>query len=104
MWPSFIIGGILKFFGDATTLIGPMAISKIVNYVTLMQNTTINKKNNNGVYITSDYLIENGYFLGLVIFLAAILQSTLSQASTHFLNVEGIRLRTALQVRNAQEK
>ncbi|KAK0080738.1 hypothetical protein PV325_013438 [Microctonus aethiopoides] len=97
VWPSFIIGGILKFFGDATTLIGPMAISKIVNYVTLMQNTTINKKNNNGVYITSNYLIENGYFLGLVIFLAAILQSTLSQASTHFLNVEGIRLRTALQ-------
>ncbi|CAG5071449.1 Similar to ABCC1: Multidrug resistance-associated protein 1 (Homo sapiens) [Cotesia congregata] len=44
-----------------------------------------------------EQLMDNGYFLGVVIFMAAILQSTLSQASTHFVNVEGIRLRTALQ-------
>ena len=49
-------------------------------------------------FVTLNRLMSNGYFVGLIMFLAAIFQSTLSQASTHFLNVEGIRLRTALQV------
>ncbi|XP_034942129.1 ATP-binding cassette sub-family C member Sur-like [Chelonus insularis] len=97
VWPAFLVGGILKFFGDATTLIGPLAISKIVNYVEVMQNSTESGEKKFKNYITLQELLENGYFLGLLVFLAVILQSTLSQASTHFLNVEGIRLRTALQ-------
>lgn len=99
MWPSFLIGGILKLIGDTTTLIGPMAISKIINYVKLMQNNTqINYSNDANYILTFNEVLNNGYFLGFIIFLAAIIQSTLSQASTHCLNVEGIRLRTALQV------
>ena len=41
---------------------------------------------------------QNGYFLGLLVFFFSLLQSTLSQASTHILCIEGIRLKTALQV------
>ncbi|XP_011307390.1 ATP-binding cassette sub-family C member Sur [Fopius arisanus] len=97
VWPAFVLGGVLKLFGDATTLVGPLVISRIVNYVAIRQNSTHNNKDIYGRYMTWDELMENGYFLGIIIFGAAILQSTLSQASTHFFNVEGIRLRTALQ-------
>jgi hypothetical protein len=48
--------------------------------------------------MTFSEILRNGYFLGIVVFLAIILQSTISQASTHVLCVGGIRLRTALQV------
>lgn len=48
--------------------------------------------------MTFSQIIKNGYFLGILVFFATILQSTISQASTHVLCVEGIRLRTALQV------
>lgn len=98
VWFAFAIGGILKLFGDAITLVGPMAISKIMDYVTSTQNASIvypEVKSKN--FVTISQLMENGYFLGLLVFLAAILQSTLSQASTHILNIEGIHLRTALQ-------
>ncbi|XP_063983768.1 ATP-binding cassette sub-family C member Sur-like isoform X2 [Diachasmimorpha longicaudata] len=97
VWPAFVLGGVLKLFGDATTLVGPLVISRIVNYVAVCQNSTHKDRNIYGRYITWDELMENGYFLSIIIFGAAILQSTLSQASTHFFNVEGIRLRTALQ-------
>lgn len=76
-----------------------MAISRIITYVDSVQNETVKDR---GVglksFVTLDELMTNGYFLGLLVFLAAILQSTLSQASTHVLNMEGIHLRTALQV------
>lgn len=48
--------------------------------------------------MTFSQILRNGYFLGIIVFLATILQSTLKQASTHVLCVGGIRLRTALQV------
>ncbi|XP_046482248.1 ATP-binding cassette sub-family C member Sur isoform X1 [Neodiprion pinetum] len=98
IWRGFLIGGILKLFGDVMTLAGPMAISRIISYVDTVQNGTITDR---GVriksFVTLDELMQNGYFLGLLVFLAAVLQSTFSQASTHILNVEGIHLRTALQ-------
>ncbi|XP_015114991.1 ATP-binding cassette sub-family C member Sur [Diachasma alloeum] len=97
VWPAFVLGGVLKLFGDATTLVGPLVISRIVNYVAMRQNSTHKDREIYGRYMTWDELLENGYFLGIIIFGAAILQGTLSQASTHFVSVEGSRLRTALQ-------
>ncbi|XP_043281302.1 ATP-binding cassette sub-family C member Sur isoform X2 [Venturia canescens] len=99
VWPCFAIGGVLKLLGDATTLVGPMAISRIVDDVSSRQNSTvrISRSLQFEGFVTFGRLMENGYFVGLLMFFAAIFQSTLSQASTHFLNVEGIRLRTALQ-------
>ncbi|EGI61249.1 ATP-binding cassette transporter sub-family C member 9 [Acromyrmex echinatior] len=47
--------------------------------------------------LTFSQILKNGYFLGIVVFLVTILQSTLKQASTHVLCVGGIRLRIALQ-------
>ncbi|XP_076755199.1 sulfonylurea receptor isoform X2 [Xylocopa sonorina] len=96
IWRPFAIGGLLKLLGDAATLVGPMAISKILDYVSASQNGTANHQTSMGAMKFSE-IIQNGYFLGLLMFFVALLQSTLSQASTHILCVEGIRLKTALQ-------
>ncbi|KZC13248.1 ATP-binding cassette sub-family C member Sur [Dufourea novaeangliae] len=83
IWLPFTIGGLLKLLGDATTLVGPMTISKILDHVSTA--------------MTFSEVLQNGYFLALLVFVFAMLQSTLSQASTHVLCVEGIRLKGALQ-------
>ncbi|XP_029661257.1 ATP-binding cassette sub-family C member Sur [Formica exsecta] len=98
IWLAFAAGGALKLLGDITTLVGPMAISKIINYASDLQNNTIlNEDFSWKGAMTFSQILKNGYFLGILVFLATILQSTISQASTHVLCVEGIRLRTALQ-------
>ncbi|KAL0120319.1 hypothetical protein PUN28_008165 [Cardiocondyla obscurior] len=97
-WLTFAAGSMLKLFGDAVTLVGPMTIPKIINYASNLQNgTTINDNSSLKGAMTFSQILRNGYFLGIVIFFATILQSTLKQASTHVLCVGGIRLRTALQ-------
>lgn len=53
--------------------------------------------------MTFPEILENGYFLGLLVLFFSLLQGTLSQASTHILCVEGIRLKTALQVHSKIE-
>ncbi|XP_017767068.1 PREDICTED: ATP-binding cassette sub-family C member Sur [Eufriesea mexicana] len=95
IWCPFAIGGLLKLLGDATTLVGPMSISKILDYVSVSQNGTMNR--NTVTAMTFPEILQNGYFLGLLVFFFSLLQSTLSQTSTHILCVEGIRLKTALQ-------
>ncbi|CAB0021113.1 unnamed protein product, partial [Nesidiocoris tenuis] len=49
-------------------------------------------------FITWPNLLRNGYVMALIIFLGAMLQGSFSQASTHIISVEGIRLKTALQI------
>lgn len=41
--------------------------------------------------------VENGWIMGLLVLLATLAQASLSQASTHIVNMIGIRLRTSLQ-------
>ncbi|XP_043258607.1 ATP-binding cassette sub-family C member Sur [Colletes gigas] len=95
VWFPFAIGGVLKLLGDAATLVAPMTISRILDYVSASQNGTTSHRFRGTM--TFSEVLQNGYFLGLLVFVFAILQSTLSQASTHILCVEGIRLKTALQ-------
>ncbi|XP_018345324.1 PREDICTED: ATP-binding cassette sub-family C member Sur [Trachymyrmex septentrionalis] len=96
IWLTFAAGSILKFFGDAMTLVGPMTIPKIVNYASNLRNST-NENFFSKEILTFSQILKNGYFLGIVVFFVTIFQSTLKQASTHVLCVGGIRLRTALQ-------
>lgn len=49
-------------------------------------------------YLTLQEFISNGYVMSIVVLISALAQGSFSQASTHILNVEGIRLKTALQV------
>ncbi|XP_076279079.1 sulfonylurea receptor [Lasioglossum baleicum] len=95
VWFPFFIGGLLKLLGDAATLVGPMTISKILDYISVTQNGTSHRVYRSAM--TFSEVLQNGYFLALLAFVFALLQSTLSQASTHILCVEGIRLKTSLQ-------
>jgi ABC-type multidrug transport system fused ATPase/permease subunit len=126
----FAIGGLLKFFGDLTGLVGPLSISFIVEYIERKTNKTnltnenitvsnfINigtpatPDNDNIIYDTSsDYFdenskiyfpnwmdfITNGWIICVLVLIASLAQGTFSQASTHLVNLEGIRLKNALQ-------
>lgn len=41
--------------------------------------------------------IENGWIMGMLVLIASLAQASLSQASTHIVNMVGIRLRTSIQ-------
>ncbi|PSN38190.1 hypothetical protein C0J52_15039, partial [Blattella germanica] len=47
--------------------------------------------------LTITEFFSNGYVMGTIVFIAALAQGTFSQSSTHLVNVEGIRLKEALQ-------
>ncbi|XP_046995474.1 ATP-binding cassette sub-family C member Sur [Schistocerca americana] len=105
-WYLFLCGGIFKLLGDMVGFVGPLGISVIIDYVTDLQ---IHEQIKNGsqtqdtetycmIYFpTWDDFVRNGYIMGCIVLIAAIAQGTLSQCSTHIVNIEGIRLKNALQ-------
>lgn len=99
-WQAIILGGWLKFAGDLVGYVAPLGIQIMVNFV----NTSINSSTYCDYNATEAYyspsvieFISNGYIMAVIVFLSSFLQGTLSQASSHVLCVEGIRLKTALQ-------
>ncbi|XP_055905091.1 ATP-binding cassette sub-family C member Sur isoform X2 [Eupeodes corollae] len=160
-WPMFTLGGLLKFFGDLTALVGPISIDLIVSYVEQfykyqsdalmmeleakkhnvsmteqqMDKTFLQIANLRRAYIGASYpfdqgnysynnhydhqedlpvplvsktdiviyhpcwadLLSNGWAIAWFVFVASLAQGTLSQASTHILNMTGIRIKTSLQ-------
>uniref|UniRef100_A0A182JDM1 Uncharacterized protein n=1 Tax=Anopheles atroparvus TaxID=41427 RepID=A0A182JDM1_ANOAO len=50
-----------------------------------------------GLALTWSYLLANGWFVAVLVLVASLAQGTLSQASTHLMDAEGIRLKNALQ-------
>ena len=95
-WQAVLLGGWLKFAGDLVGYVAPLGIQVMVNFV--------NSSGSNETATGSDYyypsvteFLSNGYIMAVIVFLSSFLQGTLSQASSHVLCVEGIRLKTALQ-------
>lgn len=113
----FCLGGVLKLFGDITGLVGPLSIVYIVNYIeaqtnkSIVSTTQVSSIYNNQTIehfvleshsFDIDYpdwqdLLQNGWIISIMVLIFAIAQGTLSQASTHLVNMEGIKLRNALQ-------
>lgn len=157
----FIYGGLLKFVGDLTALVGPISITQIVEYIQINLNASLSAPtptpptqsfslandvyvshktainfynnynstaNNRKEYQTNDYadlssalsltpetefttineytgiyypnwvdFIGNGWIMAMLVLYATLIQGSLSQASTHIVNMIGIRLRTSLQ-------
>lgn len=138
----FAFAGILKLFGDLAALVGPVAITKIVEYIDINLNASApaltqstpaivfdgrtnlaenwNKSNyiertamalpvqisrvpqmineNTEIYYpTWNEFVSNGWIIALFVLFATLAQGTLSQASTHIVNMIGIRLRSSLQ-------
>ncbi len=99
-------------------LVGPLSISYIVDYIdkinitnsstdTTVNNNTISQQNPKINFIMNEnsqiyYLgwcdfIENGWIMGMLVLIASLAQASFSQASTHIVNMVGIRLRTSIQ-------
>ncbi|XP_016965404.2 ATP-binding cassette sub-family C member Sur isoform X2 [Drosophila biarmipes] len=125
-WQMFALGGILKLAGDLCALIGPLAIQNIVEYIEELYAQAVSPEepppeetalltasrilvnefdevfgtNIDRVRIYSSTwsdLLANGWCIAWIVLLAAITQGALSQASTHILNMTGIRIKTSLQ-------
>lgn len=123
-YKKFIIGGIFKLFGDLCGLIGPLSISYIVDFINLQvkrQHTATsgaivvneissignfhNESANNVSAINYRHadsvgwpeFVANGWIVSCIVLISFLLQGTLSQASTHFVNMEGIKIKNALQ-------
>lgn len=115
-----IFGGILKLFGDLCGLVGPLSISYIVDFINLQLS---NETNSNAsdlmiagagsamemkIFNENDYVtmmnfpnwsefIANGWIMAFIVLIAFLLQGTFSQASTNLVNMEGIKIKNALQ-------
>lgn len=121
IWPMFTLGGFLKLFGDFASLVGPVSISYIVDYFIHLNNATgavanassSIDSNDNDEEVKVFKLIKiqeadidfpnwnnylcNGWIMAFMVLIFALVQGTLSQASTHLINMEGIKIRNALQ-------
>lgn len=152
-WRMFAFGGLLKLFGDLATLVGPISITLIFEYIQRNLNVApstiaspgsstiaaaIDNSNNSLAHIAHMRLaddtnesnvlllssavvaspptstpminenteiyyptwtdfVSNGWIMALVVLCASLVQGTLSQSSTHIVNMIGIRLRSSLQ-------
>lgn len=133
----FAYGGLLKLFGDITSLVGPISITQIVQYIELANKSQqhsldflpavqparhsrlyglLDERNQNvsaelsrlpnDAGVSSRYtvyypdwtdFIGNGWIMGALVLIASLAQGSFSQASTHIVNMVGIRLRTSIQ-------
>ncbi|XP_073995302.1 sulfonylurea receptor isoform X2 [Rhodnius prolixus] len=92
-WKNFLLGGILKLAGDLVGLVAPLGIAVVVDYAAQSQLA----EQSQGYSVTVKDFLSNGYIMTAIIFISAVAQGSFSQASTHLVTVEGIRLKTALQ-------
>ncbi|CAB3242093.1 unnamed protein product [Arctia plantaginis] len=92
IWPNFYIAGILKLFGDMISVVPPLGLAIIIQYI----DGPV-KIYDHSTQVTVDEYLSNGYVMLLIVTLALISQAFLSQNSTHLVTVEGTRLKTALQ-------
>ncbi|XP_039293075.1 ATP-binding cassette sub-family C member Sur isoform X2 [Nilaparvata lugens] len=111
---NFLFGGVLKLIGDFAGFVSPLGIAALVRYIEhqfgktsdAVPDTMAFQSSNSTVAplegdveqpLTVSELMSNGYVVSVVVLLSALAQASFSQASTHILSVEGVRLKTALQ-------
>ncbi|KAK3919142.1 ATP-binding cassette sub-family C member Sur [Frankliniella fusca] len=105
LWKCFLLfsgrmlalSGIFKLSGDMVGLMGPMGISVIVLYVQNVNKDEARPQDMAVSYVSISEFFSNGYVMGMLVFISALAQGTFSQSSTHLINVEGIRIKSALQ-------
>jgi hypothetical protein len=80
---SMLVGGAYRLGADFSGFVPPLGIKVIVAYV--------ESGGGEGAWW------ENGYVMAAIVLVAALAQSTCSQASTFLVNSEGIHIKVALQ-------
>lgn len=105
----FAVSGMLKLFADLCGLVGPLSITFIVDFIDVqVSNATRNEMDflNDTTdvvypamtnYPTWTEFIDNGWIMSGIILIAFLLQGTFSQASTNLINIEGMKIKNALQ-------
>lgn len=103
----FAVSGLLKLFGDLCGLVGPLSISYIVEFIALqLSNGTAASGVRYNETIDDDAMmnhpdwtefVADGWVMSCIVLVAFLLQGTFSQASTNLINMEGIKIKNALQ-------
>lgn len=109
-WKLFTVSGAFKLLGDLCGLVGPLSISYIVDFVNYQVSqrtaTTTPRVSHNSttaidagaaVNLSWAEFIDNGWIMSFIVLIAFLLQGTFSQASTNLINMEGIKIKNALQ-------
>jgi ABC-type multidrug transport system fused ATPase/permease subunit len=103
----FAVSGLLKLFGDLCGLVGPLSISCIVEFIAVkLSNATAASGGSANQTIDDDAMmnhpdwtefVADGWVMSCIVLVAFLLQGTFSQASTNLINMEGIKIKNALQ-------
>lgn len=124
-WRVFIVSGVFKLLGDLCGLVGPLSISYIVDYISselakpeaTPSSTSAAIDINDGAmrrrnvseetvdaselllinYPSWSEFIVNGWIMSGIVLISFLLQGTFSQASTNLINLEGLKIKNALQ-------
>jgi ABC-type multidrug transport system fused ATPase/permease subunit len=106
-WRMFVVSGLLKLLGDLCGLVGPLSISFIVEFIALqLSNGTAASGVSLNETIDDDAMmnhpdwpefVADGWVMSCIVLVAFLLQGTFSQASTNLINMEGIKIKNALQ-------
>jgi ABC-type multidrug transport system fused ATPase/permease subunit len=120
-WKLFLVSGVFKLLADLCGLLGPLSISYIVEFVNSQVSPATATTSSSGAINDDDVamntsnfhnktttarlmdepswseFIANGWIMSGIVLIAFLLQGTLSQASTNLINMEGIKIKNALQ-------
>lgn len=122
-WKMFVVSGIFKLLGDLCGLVGPLSIAYIVEFINVQvssspQQATVSGAIDDGAmelnnlynetgreapamslinYPDWSEFIGNGWIMSGIVLIAFLLQGTFSQASTNIINMEGLKIKNALQ-------
>ncbi|RVE50110.1 hypothetical protein evm_005316 [Chilo suppressalis] len=92
IWPNFYTAGVMKLLGDLISVVPPLGLAAIIQYVEGPQ-----QEYNENSEVTIQEFLSNGYAMLVVVTLSLVFQALLSQNSTHLVTLEGTRLKTGLQ-------
>ncbi|XP_072028464.1 ATP-binding cassette sub-family C member 9-like [Amphiura filiformis] len=88
---------VMKIMADLFGFVGPLALGPIIVYVSNTVDTPANENTTPG-FISMEMLFTNGFFLVGVMFIATVLQSICNQTYEYWVNIEGVHIRSAIQV------
>ncbi|CAH0748153.1 unnamed protein product [Diatraea saccharalis] len=92
VWPNFYTAGVMKLLGDMISVVPPLGLAAIIQYVEDPQGQ-FDKDSD----VTIQEFVSNGYVMLVVVSLSLMFQALLSQNATHLVTLEGTRLKTGLQ-------
>jgi ABC-type multidrug transport system fused ATPase/permease subunit len=87
-------GATMHLHNETTTTI---TTSPVASATIITRNYTVAIINNHQYSLTWSEFLSNGWIVSVIVLISFLLQGTFSQASTNFINMEGIKIKNALQ-------